>query len=94
MRFWLSPQLRYLRRADDGVVCGETFTPRRNDANTCSAKCRQKLYRETRKGRGTEPKRTQWSATPYDLLSAYAQKRQKRQKNKPERKLSKPDFAL
>jgi hypothetical protein len=28
------------------AVCGETFTPRRNDASTCSSKCRQKLHRE------------------------------------------------
>ena len=33
------------------AVCGEMFAPRRNDANTCSAACRQKLYRETRKWR-------------------------------------------
>jgi hypothetical protein len=31
------------------VVCGDMFTPRRSDANTWSGKCRQKLYRETRK---------------------------------------------
>jgi hypothetical protein len=35
------------------VVCGEMFTPRRNDANTCGGKCRQKLYRETLKWRVT-----------------------------------------
>ena len=28
------------------AVCGEMFTPARSDANTCSGKCRQKLYRE------------------------------------------------
>jgi len=28
------------------AVCGEMFMPTRNDANTCSGKCRQKLYRE------------------------------------------------
>jgi hypothetical protein len=28
------------------LVCKETFAPRRNDAITCSSKCRQKLYRE------------------------------------------------
>jgi len=31
--------------------CGEMFEPRRSDANTCSGKCRQKLYRENRKQR-------------------------------------------
>jgi hypothetical protein len=29
--------------------CGEMFTPTRSDANTCSSKCRQKLYRENRR---------------------------------------------
>jgi hypothetical protein len=29
------------------VVCGEMFTPQRNDAKTCGSKCRQKLYRHT-----------------------------------------------
>jgi len=28
--------------------CGDTFTPRRADAVTCSNRCRQALYRETR----------------------------------------------
>jgi hypothetical protein len=28
--------------------CGEMFEPRRNDANTCSNRCRQKVYRERR----------------------------------------------
>jgi predicted nucleic acid-binding Zn ribbon protein len=29
------------------VQCGESFTPERDDAKTCSNRCRQKLYRET-----------------------------------------------
>src|SRR6516164_2287884 len=34
--------------------CGEMFTPTRDDAKTCSGKCRQKLYRETRAGQKVE----------------------------------------
>jgi predicted nucleic acid-binding Zn ribbon protein len=30
-------------------VCGAEFTPARNDAKTCSPKCRQKKYRQVRK---------------------------------------------
>jgi integrase len=36
------------------MVCGETFTPRRNDANTCSSRCRQRFYRENRARRATD----------------------------------------
>ena len=28
------------------VQCGKTFTPRRSDAKTCSAACKQKAYRQ------------------------------------------------
>ena len=30
----------------DCAVCGELFTPKRNDAVTCSNRCRQKLHRQ------------------------------------------------
>jgi predicted nucleic acid-binding Zn ribbon protein len=30
----------------DCAVCGEPFTPKRNDAVTCSNRCRQKLHRQ------------------------------------------------
>ena len=33
------------------VACGEMFTPTRSDPNTCSSRCRQKLYRTSRKWR-------------------------------------------
>jgi hypothetical protein len=35
--------------------CGEMFTPTRSDANTCSSKCRQKLYRDTRRAKSEQP---------------------------------------
>ena len=30
----------------DCAVCGELFTPKRNDAVTCSNRCRQRLFRQ------------------------------------------------
>ena len=30
----------------DCAVCGEPFTPKRNDALTCSNRCRQRLFRQ------------------------------------------------
>ena len=47
--------LQRARRAKSKVsevtcqVCGQTFTPKRSDAKTCSPNCRQKLYRAPRK---------------------------------------------
>jgi len=45
----LSRERRRATHKPVALVCGEMFTPRRNDANTCSSKCRQKLYREARR---------------------------------------------
>ncbi len=36
------------RRTRECEVCGETFTPPRSDAKTCSPACRQKAYRRRR----------------------------------------------
>src|SRR5262249_49020020 len=41
------------------AVCGEMFTPTRGDATTCSGKCRQKLYRETRARLSTDGQQKQ-----------------------------------
>src|SRR5262245_25689526 len=35
----------------DAGQCGETFEPRRSEANTCSSRCRQKLCRDAGKQR-------------------------------------------
>src|SRR5262249_41484454 len=33
------------------LICGKAFLPRREDAQTCGAKCRQQLYRNRKKGK-------------------------------------------
>ena len=32
--------------ASASTACGEQFTPKRNDAVTCSNRCRQRLFRQ------------------------------------------------
>jgi predicted nucleic acid-binding Zn ribbon protein len=49
-RSMLNARARVRRRVRhqqiDCAVCGEPFTPKRNDAVTCSNRCRQKLHRQ------------------------------------------------
>ena len=59
------------KRRRECPVCGETFTPRRNDAITCSPKCRQKSYRQRGKA-NPSPSDTPPSLTTFKLTAMSA----------------------